>query len=215
MRAAGDRNAAVGAALWLMTLGPAAEPALEALDDMAGGKLDDYARGQARAASTYIRQALLITRDGEVPPQGGPRARQQIARLLRAAAEPVPFGGARGTLTSELIGLLEHPDAYVRAGAAEGLALLMLTSDEVATAIPTLERMLADEDFAELGIAGEFKCEGRVFHWRRERRSPRAHAIQALFAVGRIPNSDRMLKAMLAEATLRKSSAGNPQHRSV
>jgi hypothetical protein len=142
-----DRTTAIGAAKWLMTLGPAAEAALGALDAMAGGQLDDYARDRAREAGAIIRQALLITRDGKEPPQS-------------------------------------------------------------ADAIPALERMLADEDFADVGITGEFECEGRLFHWRRERRSPRESAVRALFAIGHVPDGDRMLKAMLAEAMFAKVVCG-------
>lgn len=201
VRAASDRDAAIGAALWLMTLGPAAEAALEALDGMAIGQLDDYAREQALAASNFIRQSLLVTRDVEgEPATGGTTARHQVARLLRAAAEANLSGHEQGTLITELIGFLEHSDAYVRAGAAEALAKLTATTSQVAAAIPVLERMLTDEAFAEVGILGEYECEGRLFHWRQERRSPRAGAIRALFAMGRIPDGDRMLKAMLAES---------------
>lgn len=208
VRANQDRDAAVGAAGWLMTLGPAAEPALEALDAMADGEFDGLAREQARVASMYIRQALLTTPDGEQPVPGEPAVRQRIGELRRVAAAPDQFGGIPDRLISELIGLLEHPDAYVRAGAAEGLAILAPAPDHAAPAIPILERMLMEEDFAEVGIVGEFTCEGRLFHWRRERRSPRAGAIQALFAIGWKPYDDQILRAMLAEATLAKIVCG-------
>jgi hypothetical protein len=202
VRAGRDRHAVVGAAGWLMTLGPPAEPALEALDAMADGEFDGLAREQARVASAYIREALLITPDGEYPAHGEPSVRQRITQLRRAADTPDHFDGTRDTLIPELTGLLEHPDAYVRTGAAEGLALLVPTLKEAALAIPILEQMLIDEDFAEVGIVGEFTCGGRLFHWRRERRSPRAGAIQALFAIGWKPDNDQILIAMLAEAQL-------------
>jgi len=209
VNASGNRTAAVGAAQWLMTLGPAAEAALLALDVMATGPLDDHARGQARAASTYIRQSLLVPREGAQDGfQGEGSARQQIVRLLGAAQASDRASLGRGVLIAEVIGLIEHPDAYVRAGAAEGLAMLMPTSDELAGAIPVLERMLADEGFAEVGIAGTYACEGRLYHWRQERRSPRAGAIEALFAAGWIPEGDRMLEAMLAEAVHAKVTCG-------
>lgn len=208
VRARRDRNAASGAAGWLMTLGPAAEPALEALDAMTDGEFDGLAREQARVASTCIRKALLTTPDGEFPVHGDPPMRQRITQLRRAADMPDHFGGARDTLIPELISLLEHPDAYVRAGAAEALGMVVPTSDEAALAIPILERMLMDEDFAEVAITGEFECGGRLFHWHRERRSPRTSAIQALFAIGWKPDNDQMLKAMLAEAKLAKIVCG-------
>ena len=207
--AGSNRTAAVGAAQWLMTLGPAAEAALQALDAMATGPLDEQAREQARAAGSYIRQSLLVPREGAQDPlQGEGSARQRIVRLLGAAAAPDYAGLGRDVLIAELIGLIEDPNAYVRAGAAEGLAMLMPAPDEAAGAISALERMLADEAFAEVGFAGRFACEGRLFHWRKERRSPRAGAIEALSAAGRIPEGDRMLNAMLAEAVHTKASCG-------
>ena len=36
--------------------------------------------------------------------------------------------------------------------------------------------------------------------WRRERRCPRDAAVRALFAIGRVPEDDRMLTAMVAES---------------
>jgi hypothetical protein len=198
-----------------MTLGPAAGPALEALDAMADGPLDDHARDQARAASTAIREALLITRDGAPEPaQAEASARQQIMRLLHAA-QAEQSRDNRDVLVAELIGLIKHPDAYVRAGAADGLAILTLGPSEIAAATPVLQRMLEDEAFAEVGIAGAFECGGRLFHWRQERRSPRASAIRALFAIGWMPAGDYMLKAMLAEAAFAKVTCGaaaEPQH---
>jgi hypothetical protein len=66
--------------------------------------------------------------------------------------------------------------------------------------IPILEHMLAEEASAEVGIAGPCECGGRLVHWRHERRSARASAIRALFAIERVPEGDCMLAAMLAEA---------------
>ncbi|MBO0757222.1 MAG: HEAT repeat domain-containing protein, partial [Bradyrhizobiaceae bacterium] len=197
---------AIGAAQWLMTLGPAAEPALDALDAMASGQ--SYAQKRARAAGTYIRQSLLVTRDGGEKPSQGDFERARVAQLLRVAAGAGQSGGSRGALMAESVRLTQHPDAYVRAGAAEGLALLMAAPDEVAAAVPALEQMLTDEAFAEIGISGEYECEGRLFHWRQERRSPRASAITALFAIGWVPAGDAMLKAMLAESMRAKILCG-------
>jgi len=189
-----------------MTLGPAAEPALEALDAMASGQ--SYAQKRARAAGTYIRQSLLVTRDGGEKPSEEDIERARVAPLLRVAAGAGQSGSSRGALMAESVRLTQHPDAYVRAGAAEGLALLMPAPDEVAAAVPALEQMLADEAFAEIGIPGEYECGGLLFHWRLECRSPRASAISALFAAGRIPEGDRMIRAMLAQSTHPKIVCG-------
>ena len=206
VRAASNVHVAIGAAQWLMTLGPAAESALEALDAMASGQ--SYAQKRVRAAGTYIRQSLLVTRDGGEELFQGDSERARVAQLLRVAAGAGLSGGSRDALIAESVRLTQHPDAYVRSGAAEGLALLMPAPDEVAAAVPALEQMLADETFVEVGIAGVYECGGRLFHWRRERRSPRAGAIHALFAAGRIPEGDRMIRAMLAQSTHPKILCG-------
>lgn len=210
LRAANDRSAVIGAARWLMTLGPAAEGALAALDAVAGGPLDPYAREQAAAASTYIRQSLLV-----VPDAGGSAAgeessaRAHVAQLLRAAARAALSDSERAARTAELTGYLHHADPYVRAGAAEGLAALMPAAAQGPATIPRLEQLLADEAFAVVGIAGEYACEGRLAHWRQERRSPRAGAIQALHAAGRLPEGDRLLHALLAESQHAKVLCAN------
>jgi HEAT repeats len=200
-RAASDPAAVIGAARWLMTLGPAAAAALEALDGLAGGQLDPYAREQATAASNFIRQSLLVAQEVEEASTAGEHsARAHVAQLRSAAAKAGPSDPARAALTAELTGLLEQADPYVRAAAVEGLAALTPDAAQVAASIQLLEELLTDEGFAVVGIAGEFECEGRLFHWRQERRSPRAGAIRVVFATGRLPEGDRMLNAMLGES---------------
>ena len=71
---------------------------------------------------------------------------------------------------------------------------------QVSHAIPALEKMLADAVAAEVGIAENFQCEEQLYHWRRERRCPRDAAVRALFAIGRVPEDNRMLTAMVAES---------------
>jgi hypothetical protein len=95
---------------------------------------------------------------------------------------------------------LTHPDAYVRCEAVEALAVLKPALDRIAGVLPVLEAMLTCEACVEVGIAGEYELSWRVYHWRRERRSPRAGAIKALLAVGWSPRGEILLKAMLAEA---------------
>ena len=136
-----NRNGAIGAALWLMTLGPKAQLALAALDGCARGKLDNYARGEFRTAAQYIREALTVAQSN---------------------------------------------DRSVSAEASRDIA--------------AWENQLLDETVSEVGIVGEFQCDGRLYHWRTERRSSRAAAIQKLFESGHVPQDGRMLAAMLAEA---------------
>ena len=80
------------------------------------------------------------------------------------------------------------------------LGKLAPTEPHVSHAIPALEKMLADADVAEVGIAESFPCGEQLYHWRRERRCPRDAAVRALFAMGRVPEDGRTLTAMLAES---------------
>lgn len=145
-----DRAVAIGAANWLMTLGPAAGsalPAVDAMDARSERERDRYARDRARAAAAFIRGALLVE----------------------------PERGERGASTD--------------AGAPSSRR-----------GIPSLVALLTDETFVEVGIVGRYEYEGRLSHWRRERRCPRATAIDALFRIGHVPEGDRMLRAMIAES---------------
>jgi HEAT repeat protein len=196
-----DRNAALGAVYWLATLGPAAGSALEALDHMAGRSLhtDVWALNHAVAASTFIRQSLLVTPEKGEWDEEEHISRREVTRWLRAA-EAYSSDLHGDEILGPLARFLTHPDPYVRACAAEGLAILPET-DPLAGVSPLLEQMLSDEAFADVGIAGEYLCAGRLYHWRRERRAPRAAAIRALRMPGRRTDGDRILKAMLGEAT--------------
>jgi HEAT repeat protein len=172
-----DRNVAIGAAWWLMTLGPAAKDSLGALDEMAAPHpRDPHMSDEGRAAAKAIRQSLLT------------------ASAAKASA------GRDGALVAQLARLLEHSDAAVRTDAAEALARLAPTRDDGEAITPALVRMLDDDAVADIGISGEHVCAERLFHWRRERRSPRAGALLALQAMNWPPGDERMLKAMLAEA---------------
>jgi HEAT repeat protein len=195
VRDARNRNAAIGAALWLMTLGPVAESALPALDRMAKGKLDSYAQREATKAADFIRKAMKAT------PDASPESTSKSGRHRVAFLQVVDLSGMdRQALITELIEMLEHRDAYVRAGAAELLAKLKPAAREAPVAIRRLEKMLTDEAAVEVGIADLFQYEGRLYHWRQERRAPRASAIHALFAMNRVSNDEHVLKAMLAES---------------
>lgn len=174
IRAGSDRAASIGAALWLTTLGPEAEPALVALEAMAAGPLDSFAQEQARFASGFILRSLSGPPDNDHP------------ELSHAST------------VSDLSSLLKHPDVCMRAGAAERLGRLPPNSPELFQALQSLEGMLADETSMEVGVAGEFECRGRLYHWRLERRQPRTAALRALFQLGHVPQDGRMLDAMLA-----------------
>lgn len=198
-----DRNTAIGAARWLMTLGPAAAPALGALDAMGAGELDPYAREQARTAGAFIRASLLVEPDPEAgakmaPGEDPSRLRiASLARQLGGSDSPAP---GHATVVPALIDGLGHTDPYVRARSAEILASLSPQLYPVADAAPWLARQLGDEAAAEVGLAGRFECEGRIYHWRRERRSPRAAAIRALFQIAWVWDGGEMLDAMVAES---------------
>jgi hypothetical protein len=60
--------------------------------------------------------------------------------------------------------------------------------------------MLADEVAVEVGISGPIEYQGRLYHWRRERRSPPVSAVHTLFALDQVSPDDRVLKAMLSES---------------
>lgn len=66
--------------------------------------------------------------------------------------------------------------------------------------VQALQQRLVDESSVAVGVAGAFECRGRLFLWRRVRRSARTDAIRALFAAGWRPQDGRALEAMLAES---------------
>jgi D-alanine-D-alanine ligase-like ATP-grasp enzyme len=109
---------------------------------------------------------------------------------------------------AKLTGFVSHPDVLVRAGAAEGLAVLAPAREEAGAVVEVLERLLGEAAFVDVGVAGESVCGGRLYHWRRERRSPRAAAIDAVFAIGEIAHDDGLLQAMLAEAAIPRAIYG-------
>ncbi len=202
LREAKDRDGAIGAALWLMTLGPAAQPALEALDACATGELDDYARGEVRSAGESIRQSLLVTpQPGAAVNPAKPSPRERIAWLARAQRDNALTNLNPAELVSELFDWLNHADAYVRAVAGALLAAAVRHPGEVRRAAQVLEKLLGDDAAVEVGITEEFEYAGRLYHWRRERYSPRDAAVRGLFALGHVPADGRLFTAMLTEST--------------
>ena len=196
-----DAAAAHGAAHWLMTLGPAAESALDALDAMAEKNRNSYARDQARSASEFIRRSLLVesvTHGEAISGAEHLSPRSRIASLARVLKEDKPAGPDHVALLPEMIDCLADPDAYVRARSAELLVQFPPTTLGVSDALPSLQKLLTDDAIAEVGITGDYEMEGVLYHWHLERHSPRASAIQALLHFGRVPAGDAMLGAMIA-----------------
>jgi hypothetical protein len=147
--------------------------------------------GPAAASALVALEARLERKDD-------PYVHEQVAsaaKFIRQSLLVTPLGqvAERGRLM-DVREQLNSPDPFVRATGAERAAS---TADAAAVA-PARERLLSDEEFVEVGVEGRFECDDRLFHWRQERWSPRASAIRALFALGRIPPGDSMLKAMLA-----------------
>jgi hypothetical protein len=140
-------------------------------------------QARAKAATDAIRKALEVSR-----------------------RKPFVLGPSIGLI--DVFTLLAHADPDVRATAAERLASLAPAVPQVQQAIPALENLLADEANVLAGVPGEFQCEGRLYHWRQERRSPRAAASRALFAVNYAADH-RLVTAMLAEAAHAAIVCGN------
>jgi hypothetical protein len=178
-----------------MSHGPVAAAALPALEKMATGELDEYARDQARRAVEFIRDSMTVERDISTNATWY-SARQRVAGLNR----PDPSKFDLPALLAELEELLEHREAYLRAGAAELVATWVPAEYVTPAILRELEKMLTDEAAVDVGVPGQFESEGRIYYWHRERRSPRASALRALFAIDWIPTGDLVLKAMLAES---------------
>src|SRR5262249_53576013 len=122
-----QRDIAIGAAWWLMSLGPAAKDSLGALDEMATPHpRDPYAGDPARAAADAIRESLLTASAAEAS----------------AARDGAPV--------AQLARLLEHSDACMRTDAAEALARLAPSRDDGEAITPALVRMLDDDAAADI-----------------------------------------------------------------
>ena len=74
---------------------------------------------------------------------------------------------------AEVLDLVGHSDPFVRCGAAD---LLGRIPQAAGRSKEVLTPLLADEAFAAVGVTGRHECEGRLYHWHRARRSPRAAA---------------------------------------
>jgi HEAT repeat protein len=199
VREASNVDAAVGATWWLVTLGPAAAPALPALETLAKGQFGKFAENEAKEAVRLIQRSLAAAGKERAVTSDVLATRNRIAALERdlhkMSFPDVP------RVVSELISLLEHFDAYVRAASAELLAKLAPLDVNYPRNAAALERLLVDGESASVGVAGEFEFDGRVYHWRQQRHCPRFEAILALFALVRVPNDDRVLNSMLTEST--------------
>lgn len=186
----GDRSGAIGAGKWLATIGPAAEPALVALDRLASDGPDPYAMGQAKGVAEWIRGSLQVVPEPTAADPGKLPDRLRIMRLSGDLQKPADV--------AEWIDMIGHADPFIRYEAAERLGKL---PQEASRSRDILVRLLTDESFTEVGVAGKYECNGRLYHWHRARRSPRSAAIRALFALEHVPQDDRLLNAMLEEST--------------
>jgi hypothetical protein len=149
---------------------------------------DPYAKEQPQGVATWIRRALGVSPEPTAARPGGSPDRRRIVVLGEA--------GVTADAT-ELFHLVGHPDPFVRCRAADLLGRLPQAAGRSKAVLTAL---LADDGFADVGVMGPHVCDGRLYHWHRARRSPRAAAIRALFALGHVPPGDRMLTAMLAES---------------
>jgi hypothetical protein len=171
IRRASDRNGTIGAGLWLMTLGRAARPAMEALDSsMPENKMDPCAHEQMAAAAKFVRQSLMATPDASEVGSEASATRKEISALVRSLAGK-PGLVANQAPYAEIQRYFHDSDPYVRAGAAGVVAMLAPSFPDMANLKPALELILDDDGFSEVGISGPYDCDGRLFHWRRERRS--------------------------------------------
>jgi hypothetical protein len=107
----------------------------------------------------------------------------------------------RSVSTTEWIAKLQSPDVFTRVVAAETLAAQPeLAPTQKQEAIAALRKQLEDDASIEFGVKGRSEVDGRIYFWCMERKTPRASAVTALFALGYRPNDDGLVRAMLAES---------------
>lgn len=202
LRQPANRNVCIGAAAWLMTIGPAAQPALDSLDALTTFDDDRFLQDQARTTAKCVRWSLLIPSDPEAESSLRPDERSAAHRIasIRKSIEAEPTKAVRESAIAEIIGLLELPGALDNRSVAEILTILSPTAAEITQFVPALEMIVASNEAVRFGRLGEFELEGRLYHWRQVRRSARVAAIQAYQSLGRIPEGDGLLRAMLAES---------------
>jgi hypothetical protein len=186
-----NRNRLLGTAQWLKTLGPAAESALPELDRLTKSELDTYAKDEIIKVAGFICHAMTIESDARSLHKSSTE-RERLPSLLTS---PVSIPS-----DLELESWLQHDDPDIRAGAADLIARSGSPGMVSPGILQGLEALLRDEASVEVGISGPFELAGRICHWRRERKSPRASALEALFRLNHVPTGELYLQAMLAEA---------------
>jgi hypothetical protein len=166
-----------GAVEWLRKLGPAAAFALKDLDAKAAASIPPASAWEIAGVARFIRWSRQF------------KSRPSIKKTRSAPT------------TSEWIAMLESPDVYTRAVAAGSLA----TRTEMGPArrqeaVTALQKLLKDDASIEFGVKGRCEVDGRLYFWRMERKTPRASAVTALFALEYQPADGSLFRGMVAES---------------
>ncbi len=184
-----DCDAALGAADWLATLGPAAAPALTALES------DAFFQESAWSSIAFIRWSMEVQPEPvEVVP----------ADPVGALSDPDPILRARAAAR---IGSMPLDGLEIAAAVPE---LIRMLDDEASAEVGQSGVFEIDghvDHWLLDGAAGGevarhrwFEQGSRIHHWQRRRWSPRVEAIRALTRLGRVPEGHRMLRALIAES---------------
>ncbi|VTR96646.1 hypothetical protein [Tuwongella immobilis] len=185
-----QRNPAIGVGVWLMALGRDAEWALEHLDNMANGTLDQYARGRARDAAQFIRESLQVPVEPSPDPLGSPSQR------IRAWCQSHP-NLEDGIIQTELLEFLKDSSADVRTVALRWAANQPSIADFVAGHLDFFGELLQCGDSVEWGISDRFEFDSKTVFWRREIRSVRTVAIRVILELPEIPPELPVFAAMV------------------
>jgi len=166
-----------GAVEWLRKLGSAAGFALKDLDAKAATITPPATAWEIAGVANFIRWSRQF------------KARPSIKRSRAAPT------------SSEWIAMLKSPDAYTRAVAAESLAAQPeMDPANKQEAVTALQQLLKDDASIEYGVKGRCEVDGRLYFWRMERKTPRASAVTALFALGYQPDDDSLFRGLVDES---------------
>ena len=175
------------------------------------GKLSDQSQLVREAAALALVQRGLAVFDlaGNLAPvlmqaldDASPSVCGHAARLLALVSERLSAAErkeAAAAADKAAKRFASRGNAYVQFESL-GVQAASARTGELPAGAAALTRLLADESDSLVGVTGRFDFDGRVYHWRQVRRSPRAAAIHALFQLGHIPPGPALLQAMLAAA---------------